>query len=177
MLNLRLLLLALPAVSALHAQDSAQYSVPGRYNDPVQEKKPYVIMISADGFRYDLADKYQAANLIRLRDEGVQAEYMQSSYPSLTFPNHYSLVTGMYPAHHGLVDNRYYDPSRAAYYFMRDKKAVGDSSWYGGTPLWALAESEHMLKRQLLLGRLRKAAVAVTDLPIIIIITKPSPHG
>ena len=144
-MHLRLLVLALLCAPALWAQDTAQYIVPGRANDPVQEKKPYVIMISLDGFRADLADKYQATNLIRLRSEGVQADYMESSYPSLTFPNHYSIVTGLYPAHHGLVDNHFYDPTRNAVYSMGDKNAVRDSSWYGGTPLWALAEQQHMI--------------------------------
>lgn len=136
---------ALLCASTLRAQDTAQYVVPGRANDPVQEKKPYVILISADGFRADLADKYQATNLIRLRSGGVQAEYMESSYPSVTFPNHYTLVTGLYPSHSGLVDNHFYDPSRNASYSMGDKNAVRDSSWYGGVPLWVLAEQQHML--------------------------------
>ena len=113
-MHLRLLVLALLCAPALWAQDTAQYIVTGRTNDPVQEKKPYVIMISLDGFRADLADKYQATNLIRLRSEGVQADYMESSYPSMTFPNHYSIVTGLYPSHHGLVDNHFYDPTRNA---------------------------------------------------------------
>lgn len=119
--------------------------VPGRFNSPEQQQKPYVILISADGFRSDLADKYQAQNLVRLRSEGVQAAYMQPSYPSLTFPNHYSIVTGMYPSHHGLVDNSFFDENRQQSYSMGNKKAVADSSWYGGTPLWVLAEQQHML--------------------------------
>jgi len=110
-----------------------------------QQKKPYVILISADGFRYDLADKYQASNLVRLRDKGVSASYMQSCYPSLTFPNHYSIVTGLYPAHHGIVDNTFYDEKKQAVYSLGNKKAVADSSWYGGTPLWVLAEKQQML--------------------------------
>ncbi|HTJ14308.1 MAG TPA: ectonucleotide pyrophosphatase/phosphodiesterase [Dinghuibacter sp.] len=144
-MRLSLLLLFVTAATALRAQDTAQYVVPGRTNAPSQEKKPYVIMISADGFRADLADKYQAANLIRLRSEGVQADYMQASFPSVTFPNHYTLVTGLYPSHTGLVDNHFYDPATQRAYSMGDKNAVRDSSWYGGTPLWVLAEQQHML--------------------------------
>jgi predicted AlkP superfamily pyrophosphatase or phosphodiesterase len=127
------------------AQDTTQHIIYDRLNSPAQEQKPYVILISADGFRYDLADKYQATNLLRLRSEGVQADYLESSYPSLTFPNHYAIVTGLYPAHNGLVDNSFYDPARNAFYGIRDKKAVQDSSWYGGVPLWVLAEQYHML--------------------------------
>ncbi len=92
--------------------DTTQQIVKGRQNHTDQLNKPYVILISADGFRYDLADKYHAGNLIRLRDSGVAADYMQSSFPSLTFPNHYSIATGEYPAHDGIVDNNFFDPAR-----------------------------------------------------------------
>jgi predicted AlkP superfamily pyrophosphatase or phosphodiesterase len=104
-----------------------------------------VILISADGFRFDYAEKYEAKNLLELSNEGVRTEAMIPSYPSLTFPNHYTIVTGMYPSHHGIVNNYFYDPNRRAFYGMRDVKAVRDGSWYGGTPLWVLAEQEHML--------------------------------
>jgi predicted AlkP superfamily pyrophosphatase or phosphodiesterase len=130
----------------LHAQqDSSQHIVPGRSNNEYQLKKPYVILISADGFRYDLADKYQAENLIRLRSSGVAADYMQSVFPSLTFPNHYSIITGDYPVHDGIVDNSFFDPARDQLYTMGNKKAVEDSSWYDATPLWVLAEKQGML--------------------------------
>src|ERR1700685_4641279 len=129
----------------LRAQDTTQHIVPGKSNGPDQLKKPYVILISADGFRYDLADKYNAENLIRLRTSGVSADYMESVFPSLTFPNHYSIATGEYPDHDGIVDNSFFDPSRDQVYTMGNKKVVEDSSWYGGTPLWVLAEKQGML--------------------------------
>ena len=137
----------------LHAQDSPrkvlpdtiQYVIPGRTNRLDQLKKPYIILISADGFRYDLADKYKAENLIRLRASGVAADFMQPVFPSLTFPNHYSIATGDYPSHNGIVDNNFYDPAKDLVYRMSNKKGVEDSSWYGGTPLWVLAENQGML--------------------------------
>jgi predicted AlkP superfamily pyrophosphatase or phosphodiesterase len=129
----------------LIAQDSTQHIIPGRSNRADQLKKPYVILISADGFRYDLADKYRAENLISLRTSGVTADYMQSVFPSLTFPNHYSIITGEYPDHDGIVDNSFFDASRNQVYTMSNKAAVEDSSWYGGTPLWVLAEKQDML--------------------------------
>jgi len=138
-------LLLLLSFNCAVAQDTTQKIVPGRTNSPKQEAKPYVILISADGFRYDLADKYNAVNLLRLRDAGVAASYMQPSFPSLTFPNHYTIATGLYPAHHGLPDNAFYDKQRKSFYTMNNKTAVADSSWYGGTPLWVLAEQQHML--------------------------------
>jgi len=132
-------------MNAVAAQDTTQQIVPGRQNSPEQQQKPYIILISADGFRYDLAEKYKATNLLRLRNNGVAAAYMQPSFPSLTFPNHYTLVTGLYPAHHGLADNAFYDAQKNSFYGMGNKKAVADSSWYGGTPLWVLAEQQQML--------------------------------
>jgi predicted AlkP superfamily pyrophosphatase or phosphodiesterase len=129
----------------LSAQDSSQHIIPGRFNSSEQIKKPYVILISADGFRYDLADKYRAKNLIRLRESGVEANYMLSVFPSLTFPNHYSIATGDYPSHHGIVDNSFYDPIRHKAYTMGKRSIVEDSSWYGATPIWVLAEKQSML--------------------------------
>lgn len=125
--------------------DTVQHVIPGRINRSDQLKKPYIILISADGFRYDLADKYQAENLIRLRSSGVTADYMQPVFPSLTFPNHYSIATGDYPSHNGIVDNNFYDPAKGLVYRMSNKKGVEDSSWYGGMPLWVLAENQGML--------------------------------
>lgn len=127
------------------AADTSQYIVPGRTNSPDQLKKPYIILISADGFRYDLADKYNAENLKKLRSAGVSADFMQPVFPSLTFPNHYSIATGDYACHDGIVDNNFYDPSKKKVYSMGNRKAVEDSSWYGGTPIWVLAEKQGML--------------------------------
>lgn len=125
--------------------DTAQRIVKGRKNSPAQQQKPYVILISADGFRYDYLDKYAAENLQRLSKAGVRAEAMIPSFPSVTFPNHYTLVTGLYPSHHGLVGNSFYDPAKNDSYGMGNKQKVRDSSWYGGTPLWVLAEQQQML--------------------------------
>ncbi|KAA2244797.1 alkaline phosphatase family protein [Chitinophaga agrisoli] len=127
------------------AQDTAQLIVPGRSNSAAQQQKPYVILISIDGFRYDYAEKFQAQNLLRLSGNGVRARAMQPSFPSLTFPNHYTLATGLYPAHHGLVDNTFYDRSRQKEYRVNNRDAVEDGTWYGGTPLWVLAEQQQMV--------------------------------
>ena len=69
---------------------------------------------------------------------------MLPAYPSITFPNHYTIVTGLYPEHHGIVANSFYDPARKETYSYRDSKSVGDGTWYGGTPLWVLAEQQGM---------------------------------
>ncbi|WP_419494271.1 ectonucleotide pyrophosphatase/phosphodiesterase [Chryseobacterium bernardetii] len=130
--------------------DTAQVVVPGRLNSLEAQSKPYVIMISTDGFRYDYAKKYNAENLLRLSDGGVKAEAMIPSYPSITFPNHWSLITGLYPSHHGLIDNFFYDYKRKENYAMSNKKNAEDGSWYGGIPLWGLAEKQGMVSASLM---------------------------
>ena len=125
--------------------DTTQQVISGRQNNPIQIEKPYVILISADGFRNDFFEKYEAINLQALSKKGVRANYMIPSYPSVTFPNHYSIVTGLYPSHHGLVDNGYFDVATGQLYNMGKKKMVADGKWYGGTPLWVLAEQQKMI--------------------------------
>ena len=112
---------------------------------PLSRKKPYVILISADGFRYDYAEKYQATHLLELAGEGVKATSMLPSFPSVTFPNHYSIVTGLYPSHHGLVNNSFYDRNRKIFYAYSNRVRAAEPYWYGGTPLWVLAEQQQML--------------------------------
>ncbi|MBO9620989.1 MAG: alkaline phosphatase family protein [Niabella sp.] len=139
------LLAALTVTNTLTAQDTTQYIIPGRINSAEQQQKPYVVLISIDGFRHDLTDKYNAAFLKEMREAGVQAPSMRPCFPSLTFPNHYSIITGLYPSHHGLVDNSFYDAQKNAYYKVSDKKAVEAADWYGGEPLWVLAEKQKMV--------------------------------
>lgn len=114
-------------------------------NSPVQQSKPYVVLVSLDGFRYDYATKYGATHLQAMAKEGASApDGMLPSFPSLTFPNHYTLVTGLYPEHHGIVGNSFYDPARKETYSFTRSETNSDGSWYGGVPLWSLAESEGM---------------------------------
>ncbi len=146
-----LLLLISFTVFAQHTNtDTAQVVVPDRYNNIEAQSKPYVIMISTDGFRYDYAEKYNAQNLLRLSNSGVQAKAMIPSYPSITFPNHWSLITGLYPSHHGLIDNFFYDYKRKESYALSNKKNAEDGSWYGGTPLWGLAEKQGLVTASLM---------------------------
>jgi predicted AlkP superfamily pyrophosphatase or phosphodiesterase len=102
--------------------------------------KPYVILVSLDGFRYDYAERYHAVNLLALGADGAAAEAMIPSFPSVTFPNHITLVTGLYPGHHGIVANSFYDPQRKDVYSYT--KTATDGTWYRAKPLWVVAEEQ-----------------------------------
>jgi predicted AlkP superfamily pyrophosphatase or phosphodiesterase len=130
--------------------DTAQVIIPDRINSIEAQAKPYVIMISTDGFRYDYAKKYNAEHLLKFSHEGIQAKAMIPSYPSITFPNHWTLITGLYPSHHGLIDNYFYDYQKKKSYAMSDRNNAEDGSWYGGTPLWGLAEKQGMVSASLM---------------------------
>ena len=128
-----------------HAPIAPVITVNNGPNAPQQESKPYVVLVSLDGFRYDYARRYDASHILAMESEGASApDGMIPSYPSLTFPNHYTIVTGLYPEHHGIVANVFYDPARKQVYSFRDPRTVTDGSWYGGTPLWVLAEEQGM---------------------------------
>jgi predicted AlkP superfamily pyrophosphatase or phosphodiesterase len=113
-------------------------------------KARYVVLVSLDGFRWDYAKKYGATHLLALGKQGVWApQGMLPSYPSLTFPNHYAMATGLYPEHSGLVANGFVDEARQAAgkpdrYGIGNAQAVTDGSWYNGVPLWSLAEKQGM---------------------------------
>ncbi len=127
-----------PAIPAVIAVDHGA-------NAAAQRAKHYVVLVSLDGFRYDYAAKFGAPNLQRLAAEGASApDGMIPSFPSVTFPNHFTIVTGLYPEHHGIVENNFYDPARMKTYESRNPDTVRDGSWYGGVPLWSLAEKQGM---------------------------------
>ena len=114
-------------------------------NSKASLKKPYVIMVSIDGFRFDYAKKHQAKNILALAKNGSSTNRLIPSFPSKTFPNHYSLATGLYPAHHGIVSNTFYDKKTNKKYSIGNRDAVENGNWYGGIPLWNLAQTQGML--------------------------------
>lgn len=144
------LFLILSFLDAFCQTDTAQVVDLNRKNSVEVFSKPYVILISADGFRYDYAKKYNAKNLLKFAGSGVSAKAMLPSFPSITFPNHWSLITGLYPAHHGLIDNFFYDYQKKEFYKMSSKENAEDGSWYGGTPLWSLAEKQGMISASMM---------------------------
>ncbi|MBS9774096.1 MAG: alkaline phosphatase family protein [Tenacibaculum sp.] len=112
---------------------------PNNNKTPQTEQGNYVIMLSLDGFRYDYIDKYDAKNLKKIAKKGVRVERMNPSNPTKTFPNHYTLVTGLYPDNHGLINNSFYD-SELGKYKMSDRNAVKNGKFYGGEPIWNTAK-------------------------------------
>jgi len=124
--------LAFAALATLALTDCA--STPSPAEDPAS-----VLLVSIDSFRPDYLDRGLTPHLARLAQEGVRARWMNPSYPSLTFPNHYTLVTGLRPDHHGIVHNTMRD-SVLGEFRNSDAKAVGDPRWWGGEPLWVTAE-------------------------------------
>ncbi|WP_189530435.1 alkaline phosphatase family protein [Paludibacterium paludis] len=131
------ILLCLSAVSAaLCAPVSAFATEAGR---PAP-----VLLVSIDGFRADYLARGLTPNIARLALDGVGSAGMRPSFPSSTFPNHYTLVTGRYPDHHGIVNNTMRDPARpGAVFKLSDRAAVTDPFWWeGATPLWVSAQRQ-----------------------------------
>jgi predicted AlkP superfamily pyrophosphatase or phosphodiesterase len=122
-----LILSLLCGVTSIHAQTLS------KGND-----KPYIILISGDGFRYDYAEKYQAKNLIRLSAQGVKAKWMIPSYPTVTHPNHYALVTGLYPGHSGILGNNFYDPTTKRPYNKNEKR------WFQQETIWETEDKQNI---------------------------------
>jgi predicted AlkP superfamily pyrophosphatase or phosphodiesterase len=104
--------------------------------------KNYVVLVSFDAFRWDFDKMYKTPNLNKLAAEGVKAGRLVSSFPTNTFPNHYSIATGLYPDHHGLINNSFFAPDLNLTYRMGDRAAVENPDFYEGEPIWVTAEKQ-----------------------------------
>lgn len=100
------------------------------------------LLISFDGFRYDYLDRVDTPHFDSLITNGVKAEGLIPVVPSKTFPNHYSIVTGLYPEHSGLIANTMYDPKWDEWYRVSDRQAVENPDWYEGEPIWNTLEKQ-----------------------------------
>jgi len=105
---------------------------------------PYapLILISIDGYRADYIERGLSPNLSALAREGVRAQALKPAFPTLTFPNHYTIVTGLYPEHHGIVNNRMLDPLSGKRFVSSDPTLASDPLWWGGEPLWVGMERQ-----------------------------------
>ncbi len=104
--------------------------------------QPYLLLVSMDAFRWDYPEMYTTPILDSIASVGVKAKAIQSCYPTKTFPNHYSIATGLYPDHHGIVNNSFYDAEMDRVYKIRDRSAVEDGAFYGGEPIWVSCEKQ-----------------------------------
>ena len=99
---------------------------------------PILVLVSFDGWRWDYFDRASTPNLHALAARGVRAEGLIPSFPSKTFPNHYTIVTGLYPEHHGIISNNMWDDAIGQKFSMSADTAK-DPRWWGGEPLWVTA--------------------------------------
>jgi predicted AlkP superfamily pyrophosphatase or phosphodiesterase len=104
--------------------------------------KNYVVLVSFDAVRWDFDKIYKTPNLNKLAADGVKANHLISSFPTNTFPNHYSIATGLYPDHHGLINNSFFAPDLNLSYRIGDRAAVENAAFYGGEPIWITAEKQ-----------------------------------
>jgi len=105
---------------------------------PIPPHERVVVLVSLDGFRWDYMQKYKPPRLSKLAMEGVQSKRLVPAFPSLTFPNHYTIVTGLRPEHHGIIGNNFYDPKFKTNYNAFNSGS-SESRWWGGEPIWATA--------------------------------------
>jgi len=134
----RLLLCALSAatVSCTHLPPSSTPPSAAAASAPAP-----LLLISIDAYRYDYVERGLSPTLSMLAKSGVRAVSMQPSFPSLTFPNHYTLVTGLRPDHHGIVNNTMFDP-KLGKFSLGNRKAVSDGRWWdAATPIWETADA------------------------------------
>jgi len=103
-----------------------------------------LLLISMDAFRWDYCDLHpnETPHLRALRESGASAKALIPVYPSNTFPNHYTIVTGLWPAHHGMINNNMFDPTLGLFFHNNQVAATHDSRWWGGEPIWVTAEKQ-----------------------------------
>jgi predicted AlkP superfamily pyrophosphatase or phosphodiesterase len=125
--------------------DGSALSGSGGVNAAQHLDKPYLVLVSIDGFRWDYLDRHPTPNLDRLIASGSRADRLIPVFPTLTFPNHYSIATGLYPSRHGIVANEFPSPHRDRWYATHNRETVEDASFYAGEPIWVTAESQGMV--------------------------------
>lgn len=99
----------------------------------------YTVIVSLDAFRWDYPDLFETPGLDEIASEGMRA-VLKPSYPASTFPNHYTIATGLVPDHHGIVNNSFWDPETQEVYSMGDSGTRYNPHYYLGEPIWVTAE-------------------------------------
>ncbi|PEN06072.1 alkaline phosphatase family protein [Longimonas halophila] len=115
-------------------------ATPNRVQAPAEVP---VLLLSIDGLRHDYLELHDAPTLDSLRNASASVERFVPSFPTKTFPNHYTLVTGLHPGNHGIVANSMYDPEMDASFSMSNEAAVTNGDWWDdGEPIWVTAEQQ-----------------------------------
>ena len=109
------------------------------------QSKPYVLLISFDGFRWDYLDRGISPNLEKVRENGASAISLRPAFPTKTFPNHQSIITGMYIENHGIISNNFRDKYDGSWYGMQDTVSNRDARWYLGEAFWETAERNNII--------------------------------
>jgi len=107
-----------------------------------EDLRPTLILVCTDGLRYDYLEKFSPPNLNRLARAGVRARWMTPAFPSNTFPNFYTIATGLNPQSHGIVENSVYDQRTKALFEMSAREEVRSGRWWLGEPIWVTAEKQ-----------------------------------
>jgi predicted AlkP superfamily pyrophosphatase or phosphodiesterase len=110
----------------------------GSSSDSTSQADQTVVLVALDGFHPSYLERPPSRNLRDLARTGVRARWLTPVFPTLTFPNFYSIATGLYPEHHGIVSNTMRDPVLGKF-TLNDRAAVGDPRWWGGEPIWVTA--------------------------------------
>jgi predicted AlkP superfamily pyrophosphatase or phosphodiesterase len=110
-------------------------------NQAATEPNP-LLLISIDGFMNEYLERNETPNFNRLINQGVKAEYMIPAFPTKTFPNHFTIVTGLYPENHGIIANNFYDERLDADFSFGPIDTPNDERWWGGEPIWITAEKQ-----------------------------------
>ncbi|MGB3507993.1 MAG: ectonucleotide pyrophosphatase/phosphodiesterase [Microcoleaceae cyanobacterium] len=139
-------ILLLSIVLLVSGCKSAEQVEVGQIKDDL---KPTVILISLDGFRWDYFQKTDTPYLDYLSATGVKAKSLIPVFPSKTFPNQYTIATGLFPENHGIISNKMYDPKLEAKFSLGDRSSVEDSRWWGGEPIWVTAEKQGQISATL----------------------------
>lgn len=112
------------------------------FSNTFPQNKPYLILFSLDAFRWDYVNRGLTPNFDSVKKYGVSALSLRSVFPSKTFPNHFSIISGMYASNHGIIQNDFENPFNGEEYSIGDSASVKNPIWYLGEAFWETAERQ-----------------------------------
>ncbi|KAL5501745.1 hypothetical protein ACEPAH_9005 [Sanghuangporus vaninii] len=112
--------------------------------------KRTVLIVSIDGLRADYLDRGLTPHLLDISKKGLRAKYMKSIFPTLTFPNHWALMTGLYAESHGIVANNFWDPQSQSEFHYNKEKSTWNPTWWFGEPMWETTGHANVISANLM---------------------------